>query len=73
MIGNFVLRSQSLQIAVDYLERSREIDDRTEAVRFLSRAIELMMQEGIIHRSVLSNVAISAIPAHQTSSKRPRT
>jgi hypothetical protein len=55
-----VLLEESVQIAWDYLVRTGEIDDPSEAVRFLTEVIETMIRQGTKSRLLLSNRAITA-------------
>jgi hypothetical protein len=55
-----ILMEESVQIAWDYLERTGEIDDPSEAGRFLSEVIVAMIRDGTRSRLLLSNRAISA-------------
>jgi hypothetical protein len=57
---NPVLKQESLRIAWDFLYRANQVDDPAEAIRFLSRSIDVMMEYGVGNRLILSNLAISA-------------
>jgi hypothetical protein len=55
-----ILLENSIQIAWDYLERTREIDDGSVASQFLAGTIEHMIRSGERRRLILSNRAITA-------------
>jgi hypothetical protein len=54
------LMENSIQIAWEYLERSGQLGDASEASRFLSNNVENAIRRGETSRLVLSNRAISA-------------
>jgi hypothetical protein len=55
-----LLIENSVEIAWDYLARTGELGDATEAGRFLSDAIELMVRRGELRQLMLANKAIAA-------------
>jgi hypothetical protein len=61
------LLHEATQIAFDYLERAGEIEDPTRAYRFLASRVEALMREGVTHRLLLSNRAISAYQRERRS------
>jgi hypothetical protein len=54
------LIEKSIQIAWDYLERTGEIEDESEANRFLMRSVDQMVMQGERRRLMLANRAIDA-------------
>ena len=54
------LLMEAKQIALEFLERSGEIDDPAEVNRFLTGKIEQMIGQGQRNRLALSNRAIAA-------------
>ncbi len=63
--ANSLLAESAIQIAWDFLERTGEIDDPTEANRFLVDKIEFMIAQGQRNRLVLSNRAIAAFQQYK--------
>jgi hypothetical protein len=61
------LKQESVQIARDFLERSGEIDDPHTAELLLGDTIELLMNQGISSRLLLSNLAILAYQKYTRS------
>jgi hypothetical protein len=61
------LLHEATQIAFDYLERAGEIEDPTRAYQFLAARVEALMHEGVTHRLLLSNRAISAYQRERRS------
>jgi hypothetical protein len=58
---NSQLRLESaVGIAIDFLDRTGEIDDSTEACQFLVNKVDFMMAQGERNRLVLANRAITA-------------
>jgi hypothetical protein len=55
-----LLLEESVKIAVDFLDRTGEIDDLGEACRFLVGKVEFMIAQGQRNRLLLSNRAITA-------------
>ena len=55
-----LLIASSIEIAWDYLERTGELGDADLACRFLTNAVELMVQRGERRRLMLANKAITA-------------
>jgi hypothetical protein len=55
-----LLMEDSVKIAIDFLERTGEIDDLDEACQFLVNKIAFMMAQGQRNRLLLANRAISA-------------
>ena len=51
--------ANAIQIALNYLQRSGEIDDYTETFRFLADKVEAMMRQGQSNQLVLANRAIA--------------
>jgi hypothetical protein len=59
------LRQNAIQIALDYLRRTGEIDDYAETLQFLVNNIDFMINEGQRNKLVLANRAISAYERHR--------
>ena len=55
-----LLLEESVKIAVDFLERTGEVDDITETCQFLVNKVGFMIAQGERNRLVLSNRAITA-------------
>ena len=55
-----ILMETSVQIAWDYLDRTGDLGDPEIASRFLSYAVEQMIQRGERRRLMLSNRAIDS-------------
>jgi hypothetical protein len=55
-----LLMENSIQIAWDYLEGTDELGDPEVAARFLTDAVELMIQRGETRKLMLANRAIDA-------------
>ena len=55
-----LLLDESVKIAVDFLERTGEIDDFGEACQFLVNKIGFMIAQGQRNRLLLANRAIAA-------------
>ncbi len=64
-----LLLEESVRIAIDFLDRTGEIDDLGEACRFLVGKVESMMAQGQCNKLLLANRAISAYQSY----RRPRT
>jgi hypothetical protein len=55
----------AIQIAWDYLERSGELGNASEASQFLLKSIEIMVRQGERRRLRLSNKAIIDYQKHK--------
>lgn len=55
-----LLMENSIQIAWDYLEGTGELGDAEVAARFLTDAVELLLQRGETRKLALANRAIDA-------------
>ena len=55
-----LLMENSIQIAWDYLEGTDELGDPEVAARFLTDAVEIMIQRGETRKLMLANRAIDA-------------
>jgi hypothetical protein len=55
-----LLMENSIQIAWDYLEATGELGDPEVAARFLTDAVEIMIERGETRKLMLSNRAIDA-------------
>jgi hypothetical protein len=55
----------SVKIAVDFLERTGEIDDLGETCRFLVDKVSSMIEQGQRNRLILANRAIAAYQRHR--------
>jgi hypothetical protein len=55
-----LLLEDCVKIAIDFLERTGEIDDLREACQFLVNKVGVMIAQGQRNRLILSNRAISA-------------
>jgi hypothetical protein len=55
-----ILMKNAIQIAWNYLERTRELGDPEIASRFLLDTVELLVRRGERRRLLLSNQAIEA-------------
>ena len=60
-----LLAEGAIQIALNYLERSGEIDDYTEACEFLIERIGFMIRHGQRNRLLLANRAITAFQRYR--------
>jgi hypothetical protein len=56
----------AIQIALNFLERSGEIDDYAETCQFLAEKIEAMIVQGQRSRLVLANRAIAGFQRYRT-------
>jgi hypothetical protein len=56
----WLLAENSIEIAWDFLDRSVELEDPEIARCFLRNTIDIMIQEGVRSRLLLSNLAIFA-------------
>jgi hypothetical protein len=54
-----LLLEESVKIAVDFLDRTGEIDDIAETCQFLVNKVEFMIAQGQRNRLVLANRAIA--------------
>jgi hypothetical protein len=59
--------AKAMQIAMNYLERSGEIDDHTETLRFLADKMEAMMRQGQYNQLVLANRAIADFQKYRSA------
>ena len=59
------LLEDSVRIAIDFLDRTGEIDDIGEACEFLVHKVELMIAQGQRNRLLLSNRAIAAYQSYR--------
>ena len=64
--GASLLMANAIRIALNYLQRSGEIDDYTETCEFLADRIETMIRQGQHNRLVLANRAITAFQNYRT-------
>ena len=55
-----LLLEESVKIAVDFLERTGEVDDVTETCQFLVNKVGFMIAQGQRNRLLLANRAIVA-------------
>lgn len=55
-----LLLDESVKIAVDFLDRTGEIDDLDETCRFLVNKVSFMIAQGERNRLLLANRAIAA-------------
>ena len=60
-----LLLEDAVKIAVDFLDRTGEIDDRGEARHFLVGKVEAMISQGQRNKLVLANRAISAFQRYR--------
>jgi hypothetical protein len=58
--GSLLLTENAVQIALDYLDRSGEMDDYTETCQFLVEKVEFMIRQGQRSKLMLANRAIAA-------------
>jgi hypothetical protein len=63
--GASLLMANAIQIALNYLQRSGEIDDYAETCEFLADKVETMMRQGQRNRLVLANRAIAAFQRYR--------
>jgi hypothetical protein len=61
------LLEDSVKIAVDFLDRTGEIDDLRETSQFLTAKVEFMMAQGQRNRLLLANRAIAAYQRYRKS------
>ncbi len=61
------LMAEAIQIALNYLDRSGEIDDYTETCQLLADSVAMMMRHGQRNRLVLANRAIAAFQRYRTT------
>lgn len=59
------LLEEAVKIAVDFLDRTGEIDDLEEACRFLVNKVGFMIGQGQRNRLLLANRAIAAYQRHR--------
>jgi hypothetical protein len=55
-----LLLDESVRIAIDFLDRTGEIDDMDEACQFLVNKVGFMIAQGQRNRLLLANRAIAA-------------
>ena len=60
-----LLLESAVDIAMDFLDRTGEIDDTTEALQFLFNKISFMMAQGEHNRLILANRAITAFQRYK--------
>ena len=60
-----LLMEDSVQVAIDFLERSGEIDDLDETFRFLVNQVGFMIAQGQRNKLLLANRAISAFQRYR--------
>jgi hypothetical protein len=65
--GVALLMASAIQIALNYLQRSGEIDDYTETCEFLADKVTAMIRQGQRNRLVLANRAITAFQRYRTA------
>ncbi|MBV8697222.1 hypothetical protein [Bradyrhizobium sp.] len=65
--GASLLMANAIQIALNYLQRSGEMDDYTETCEFLADKVEAMIRQGQRNRLVLANRAISAFQHYRNA------
>jgi len=65
--GSPLVMENAIQIALNFLERSGEIDDYTETCRFVADRVEFMMRQGQRNRLVLANRAIAAFQRYRAA------
>jgi hypothetical protein len=62
-----LLAEHAIQIALDYLQRSGEIDNYAETCEFLIATVAFMIRQGQRNKLVLANRAISAFQRHRNA------
>jgi hypothetical protein len=62
-----LLMEDSVQIAIDFLERTGEIDDYGETYQFLVDKVSFMMAQGQRKRLLLANRAIVAFQRYRNA------
>ena len=62
-----LLAEGAIQIALNYLERSGEIDNYAEACEFLIDRIGFMIRQGERNRLLLANRAIAAFQRYRSA------
>jgi len=65
--GAPLLLKNSVQIALNYLERSGEIDDYKETCEFLVNEVASMIRHGQHNKLLLANRAIAAFQHYRTA------
>jgi hypothetical protein len=65
--GASLLMANAIQIALNYLQRSGEIDDYTETCEFLADKVEAMIRQGQRNRLMLANRAITAFQNYRSA------
>lgn len=60
-----LLLEDSVRIALDFLDRTGEIDDLGETCRFLVNKVEFMMAQGQRNKLLLANRAIAAYQSYR--------
>jgi hypothetical protein len=61
------LLDESVKIAVDFLDRTGEIDDLAETCQLLTNQVGFMMAQGQRNRLLLANRAIAAYQRYRRS------
>ena len=59
------LLEESVRIAIDFLDRTGEIDDLSETCQFLVNKVGFMIAQGQRNRLLLANRAIAAYQAYR--------
>jgi hypothetical protein len=62
-----LLAENAIQIALNYLERSGEIDDYAETCDFLIAKVGFMIRQGQRNKILLGNRAIAAFQRYRTA------
>jgi hypothetical protein len=62
-----LLMEDSVQIAIDFLERTGEIDDHGKTYQFLVAKVSFMMAQGQRNRLLLANRAIVAFQRYRNA------
>jgi len=60
-----LLLEDAVKMAVDFLDRTGEIDDHGEACHFLLNKVEFMIAQGQRNKLLLANRAISAFQRYR--------
>jgi predicted RNA-binding protein with EMAP domain len=63
--ASLFLIEDSVRIALNFLERSGEIDDSAEAIQFLVDKVESMVAHGQRNKLMLANRAIAAFQRYR--------
>jgi len=62
-----LLAEHAIHIALNYLERSGEIDNYAETYDFLTAKVDFMIRQGQRNKLLLANRAISAFQRHRNA------